>query len=739
MFHPPGFAVATEFVHKAIFMLILMMTASLAMSSAAQAVDHYWVGGTGTWDGSSTAHWSLSSGGGAGASVPTTSDNVYFNGSSGAGTVTVGAGVSCAALDFTGFTQTFSHGANLINAHGNVKFVAGMTYTLNATPALSQISINASGNLTTGTKTLGRVKIYDVVGLQDAMTAAELDVYGGTFSTNNYTCSWGLFSSTGSTTRTVNFGSSTITINGASATPFDLSSASNLTLNAGTSAMTITPTASSTSFVGMGYTFYDVSFTGTSTPTISGANTFHNLTRTGTAVTTDSVILAADQVVTGTLTLSGNSAANRLLVKSDTTGTQRTLTVGTTVTVSNTDFVDIKGAGAASWDISGATGGSGNCGGNSGITFTTATTLYWFKDTGNWGDVTKWFLGTGGSGGAGRVPLAQDTARFDASSFSAGAQTVTVNCPRIGSVDWTGTTNTPTWKFGNDISMYGSLTLIAGISLTVNKNLTFENRSPVTITSAGKTMGTYLYVNCYGSKVTLSDNMTTGGFASVFQGGEFDMNGFNFTTNTLTINGSSARILTMNNGTLTVSGTGTVWDASGSNLTLNRGMSTIAVTNTTATAKTFIGGDRTYFNLSITGAGTGAVTLTGNNTFNKIIIGAPKTVYFTAGTTTVLEDTLAATGSSGNLVTINSDTGAASFTLSKTSGYVDCDWLYLDYATVTGGALWYAGANSTNHSNNSGWTFTAPPVFAGGVGRGEAYAESPQDPPPFDPFTMSGD
>jgi hypothetical protein len=37
----------------------------------------YWVGGTGTWD--QTAHWSATSGGAGGASVPTLSDDVIFN------------------------------------------------------------------------------------------------------------------------------------------------------------------------------------------------------------------------------------------------------------------------------------------------------------------------------------------------------------------------------------------------------------------------------------------------------------------------------------------------------------------------------------------------------------------------------------------------------------------------------------------------------------------------------------
>lgn len=40
--------------------------------------NRYWVGGAGTWDASSTTHWSASSGGASGASVPTSSDSVFL-------------------------------------------------------------------------------------------------------------------------------------------------------------------------------------------------------------------------------------------------------------------------------------------------------------------------------------------------------------------------------------------------------------------------------------------------------------------------------------------------------------------------------------------------------------------------------------------------------------------------------------------------------------------------------------
>ena len=41
--------------------------------------NRYWVGGTGDWDDSSTTHWSDTSGGSSGASIPTSSDDITFD------------------------------------------------------------------------------------------------------------------------------------------------------------------------------------------------------------------------------------------------------------------------------------------------------------------------------------------------------------------------------------------------------------------------------------------------------------------------------------------------------------------------------------------------------------------------------------------------------------------------------------------------------------------------------------
>jgi hypothetical protein len=135
---------------------------------------------------------------------------------------------------------------------------------------------------------------------------------------------------------------------------------------------------------------------------------------------------------------------------------------------------------------------------------------------------------------------------------------------------------------------------------------------------------------------------------------------------------------------------------------------------TAATAKSFQGGGST-FNCTLNQGGAGDLTITGSNTFSNITNTYKSTgatsILFTAATTSTFAD-WNASGESTRLLTIGSVT-AASHTLSKSSGTVSADFLSISQSTATGGAGWYAGANSTDGGNNSGWIFTAPPAPSG--------------------------
>lgn len=78
----------------------------------ASALNRFWVGGTGTWDAATTTHWSATSNGAGGASVPTSSDIVTFDNLSGGGVVTVNTNFSVSQLIIGTHTGTLDLSVN---------------------------------------------------------------------------------------------------------------------------------------------------------------------------------------------------------------------------------------------------------------------------------------------------------------------------------------------------------------------------------------------------------------------------------------------------------------------------------------------------------------------------------------------------------------------------------------------------------------------------------------------------
>lgn len=232
------------------------------------------------------------------------------------------------------------------------------------------------------------------------------------------------------------------------------------------------------------------------------------------------VSLTANVTLTS-IALDGLSTANRLLIQSSVLGTARTLTCAV-ASASYVDFRDIIGAGAGPWNLSAITGGSGQCGGNGGITFTTAKNLYWYQTVTGVAyisDATKWFNASGGTGGAGRVPLPQDTCFFNASSFTVAGCEVVQDTPRIGGVDWTGATNTPRYDTNTvsgavDFEVFGSFRLIAGMnsgSLLGYVNFSLSGRGSYVFQSAGQIMAfPHVNLTCPGGTYTQADNCVFG-------------------------------------------------------------------------------------------------------------------------------------------------------------------------------------------------------------------------------------
>lgn len=256
-------------------------------------------------------------------------------------------------------------------------------------------------------------------------------------------------------------------------------------------------------------------------------------------------------------------------------------------------------------------------------------------------------------------------------------------------------------------NIYGNLTLGAGMatSYSISTNhLTFKATSGTqTITTNGVTVNANIVLSGT-AEVQLGDALVSNDFIS-HTTGTFTTNNYSVTVASYGLS-SGTKTINLGSSTLTLTATGIPWlvtDLTG--FTFNAGTSTISLTS--SSAKEFMGGGLTYYNLNQGGSGT--LTISDSNTFNDITATyKPSTISLTSGTTqTVSNFTLS--GTAGNLVTLNSTLSGSPATLSKASGTVDVSYLAIKDSTATGGATWNAPTSSGNVDNggNTGWIFGA--------------------------------
>lgn len=301
-------------------------------------------------------------------------------------------------------------------------------------------------------------------------------------------------------------------------------------------------------------------------------------------------------------------------------------------------------------------------------------------------------------------------------NFTTGTYALTHNDGAKRNLNFTGfagTVNNTGQTIYGDLNLGSTATFTAGTTGWVFA----ATSGSKTITFNGKTLDFPVTFNGVGGTWVLQDALTIGSTRILTHtNGTLDLNGKTLTAGSSYTTAAGTKNLTFNGGTLVCSaGTATAFNnVAPTNYTTTAGTGTGTISMTAATAKTFVGGGST-FNCTLNQGGAGALTITGANTFNNITNTVqPATVRFTAGTTSTFNN-FNLNGTAGNLITISSAT-AATHTLSKASGTVSCDYLSITNSTATGGASWYAGANSTNVSGNTGWIFTAPPAPSGNTG-----------------------
>lgn len=561
----------------------------------------YFKTGVTSWN--SANNWSATSAGGVdNAGVPTAADDVIFELASGNCTIDVTPAL-CRSLDTTSGVGTYGgtlthNSATTVTVGdgtagaGNVaaKLNSGMTYTLSGGSSGSAWSfVSTSGTQQTvdfGGKTTGNLNF---TGTGSWLLSSNLTAIGlasttvthsaGTLNLNGKTITYGVFQTNGSTTRSLTMGAAALTL-GAVGSAW-ITTLTGLTIDTGTSSITLSGAGATFNSASTATTYYDVSLTGSGAATLSttASTSFHNLTRTGTAIKTDSLILstAGTFSVTGTLTWTGQSVTNRLSVVSSTISSTRTVSCSSAPTLTNVDIQEVTAAGAGgTW-----TGTSlGDCLGNSNITFDTPVTQTWNPGVGgNWSDATKW---------TSRVPLPQDNV------FVQGNANVAMDMPRLGAnLDFS--TYVGVASSGTNWTGFGSLTL--GPSLTWNEIHTFtlSGRSNHTITSAGKQIATtnasLQLLGSIGAVYTLQDAINVAVQLAISDG-TFTTNGNNIICGQFIAQSGRTTVLNMGSSAVSLTATGAVAvvGMNSVNTTMNQGTSSWTITTASASARNFIAG-----------------------------------------------------------------------------------------------------------------------------------------------------
>jgi hypothetical protein len=533
----------------------------------------FWVGGTGTWDATTTANWSATSGGAGGASVPGAADDVTINTAS--------------------ITVTTDYNVSVISV------------TINATAA----TLSLGGTLT---------------------CSGAITLTAGTFTTNNFDVTALNLSSSNTNTRTINLGSSTVTLNNTTATNINFATSTGLTFNAGTSQINII-VAGPTINTG-GQTFYNVAFTSTATAnatrTIVGSGTFNNLSVAAPASAgVITVTFSAQQTITGTLSTTGTAGNRRVFFTTANYGISYDLVVNSAPSLTDADFRGLYVRGTSA-PISGTRiGNRGEC---RGITFSTPKTVYWnLGGSQNW-SANAWATTATGTPSTDNFPLPQDIATFT----NAGSVSLIGIDSAIGyvpNVDMSGRTNSASVAFIAANICYGNWTNGSGVTLSGTSTLTFSGGITQTITSSGKTFSCPITIDTYGGIVQLADALNIGSNALTVTNGIFDTANQNITAQNLDVGNATVRTIYLRASTITASITGT----STTNLTFNAGTSTIV--GTTGIALAFydanisvLGNSTNNFYGSFRNA-----TITHDGTAGLAVVVLPTTGVSISGTLTV--------------------------------------------------------------------------------------------------------
>lgn len=711
---------------SAIILVFVLLSSTIGVAD-----NFYWVGGDGKW--SNEDNWAKTSGGSdLHGRVPTLKDNIIFDELSfDADGQAVKIDILNADIlnaDFSNVDRPFRlqviAGGRNLTIHGsfiaNENFGSDLNEIIFADgPAAAKVNsggariannvyINSNEDIeltTEGASLCTNLYKYGAgtLSLEDSLPISNsIQILAGQLVTNNHSISCRDINLSGTNTKIQLMGSKIYAEHWA---------ASQLnTFSAGTSTILVSETWGGV-FSGGSYDYYEVILCGKIS--VYGNNSYQKLT----FCESSDIELSAGSVQSIDHFQAQGSPARPIRIASDQFEIQAYFkkTSGA-INASSLNLEDVHAIGGASFNADNSVDLGNVKGWN--ISIPESKKFYWVGGTGHWSDYQNhWAKSSGSNDYHEALPNVYDEVIFDENSFATNGEVI-IDQYNIyaGDMDWSNIDRQVTLRnmdFGGQdyifskLHVFGSLVFSDLASSTLNyirfkssqdevvdgaksylaHTLVFYHTATYSIEAHSAEIATDILLNRKGTTI-IEDSVLLRGRLELFEG-SLILDSSYIACNNIYLSGHTADITRSEIKTQS-------WNLNQLN-TFMADSSTIRIDG----PGTFLGGSRDYFDVIL----CGAVTIDGENTYNKLEFCPGSDIYLPAGYKQ-LADTLAITGDPGFPVSISSSVDGSSAELAQKGGSVDTRYMYLQDNRATGAT--FNAEESIELGNVNGWNVVAP-------------------------------
>lgn len=528
--------------------------------------------------------------------------------------------------------------------------------------------------------------------------------------------------------------------------------------------------------------FNNVTFTGTGSSNIYGSCNIHKgIFSKGVSInsdcTFDSLQLSSGntynfsegtrQTINNAIVANGSCNGGYIEINTDSYSSSPAIFYKTSGTILASYLIlkGIKAEGGATFTATNSIDVADNSGWN--ITPPSKTNLYWVGGKGNWSNPNHWSTASGGVAGA-CIPSLLDNVYFDSNSFSSHKDTVTIDVPMAycKNMNWSITSGNPILSGRSDkkLKLFGSLKFSKNMEMNFWGEVFFiANDSGHTITSATKKFNNNITFDGIGGEWTLldsliiSDSIVANQNQITLRAGKLNTNSKTIKCSNFSSIGNYRRAMNLGSSFVFLH---SYWSSDTTNFSFDAGFSNIVfkddadylinfyhnganyydvLFDCNSIHNSFINGNLTIHNLTAKGKsgklfiGSSIKTtktellldaeIVADCSFDTLILSAGHTYKFGLGTTQTINNDLIAVGNGGFPLEILSSASGSQANFLKQSGKVCADYLYMRDINVTGGASWFAGKNSSDLGNNTGWFFASCDTAYKDVWPGDANSD----------------